>query len=397
MVKLYIKYFLFIYILAVSGFEYFYRVALPSLYLLFPFVVFLFYNYGLKFDKKVFNIILPFFLVLLLQTIFYDSPIRFAFALVIRFLVLYYVAKIIGDDFIRIYINTIKVIAFISILFYGLEYIPPIKDLMLDFSNNFVNLAGGGEDAYNKPNFIIYALQTDYEDVAYIRNAGPFWEPGVFVIFLNIALFFNLQIKKKIFESTNILFIICIITSFSTSGYISLLANIIFFTQASRSISIFYRLFIILVLLLIIPAIYSLPFMSEKVNNQIEQSDVSYSRFGAAVVHWRVIQDYPLTGLPYENENSGFEKYTDTVSPNGITEIFVTFGIIGGLFYYFYLYKSAAYLMTLIGNKNKAYMLFLILVMLIFSETMENRPIYLLLLFLPCIGYSKINSSPSLM
>lgn len=384
--KLHIKYSLFIYILAISAFEYFYRVSQPATYLLLPITVILFYNFRLKFDEKVLCIIGPFFSVFLLQTLLFNSSWYYGFTLTVRLLVLYSVAKIIGKDFIIIFINTIKLIAFISIVFYSIEHIPFFQDLMLTISNDFTNLGSIPEITYDKPNFIIYTLQTDY-NYSYIRNAGPFWEPGVFAIFLNIGLFFNLFLKKVFFEITNILFIICIITTFSTTGYIALIANITFFTLANKKIDSYFRIILILFLILSIPAISSLPFMKEKVNSQIEESDISYSRFGAAVVHWNIIKDYPLTGLPYDETT--YSKYADSISPNGITEIFLRYGLIVGLLYYFFLFRATNFLMQLIGYKGKGYMLFLLLILLIFSQTMGNRPIYLLMLFLPLIGYFK--------
>ena len=43
-------------------------------------------------------------------------------------------------------------------------------------------------------NIIIYNFQTAVllEIVGFLRNCGPFWEPGMYAVFLNIALAFNL-------------------------------------------------------------------------------------------------------------------------------------------------------------------------------------------------------------
>ena len=386
--KLYIKYFLFIYILAISSFEYFFRVTQTATYLLFPIVLFLFFNYNLRFDTKVITVLLTFASIFVLQTILFHSPLYYAFTLVIRLLALYFAAKIIGANFIGIFINTLKIISIIAIFFYVLEYIPPIQNMMLNFSTHFTNLGAKPDDELiNKPNFIIYALQTEY-DFGYIRNAGPFWEPGVFVVFLNIALFFNLFIKKKFFERTNILFIVCIITTFSTSGYIGLLANITFFALASKKISIVYRVIMILLLVGSVPAIMSLPFMKDKINENMEQSDLSYSRFGAALVHWQIIQDYPFTGLPYDT--TSYDEYADNISPNGVTEIFVRYGVICGFLYYFFLFRASKSLMQFMGYRNRGYLLFFIFVLLIFSECLGNRPIYLTFLFIPYIGLNRV-------
>lgn len=392
--KLYVKYFLFVYILAISSFEFFFRVHLVATYLLLPLVLLLFNIYNFKFESKVIRILIPFFLAYILQSLLFNSPIHYAFTLSIRLFVFYLTIKIIGIDFINIFIKVIKIISLVSIIFYSLEHITGIQNIMLNFCQHFTNLGTEQRTVpvteMYKPNFIIYALQTDYE-FSYIRNAGPFWEPGIFVIFLNIALFLNLFLKKKFIERANIIFVTCIITTFSTTGYIVLLLNLAFFAFAGKKISINNRIFIILLLLIMIPFISSLSFMKGKIDNQIEQSDVSYSRFGAAIVHWKIIQDYPLTGLPYDETT--YSEYADNISPNGITEIFLRYGVIVGFLYYLFLYNSSVFLMRLIGYKKKGYMFFIILILLIFGENMGNKPIYLILLFLPLIDYHKTNNS----
>ena len=110
-VPIQLKYFFFIYILAISTFEFFFRISQVATYLLFPIAGFVFYYYKKRFDYSVLIIILPFFLIYILQHVFYDTPIYFAFSLIIRLLTVYFSLKIIGIEFIKIFINTLKIIS----------------------------------------------------------------------------------------------------------------------------------------------------------------------------------------------------------------------------------------------------------------------------------------------
>jgi hypothetical protein len=113
--------------------------------------------------------------------------------------------------------------------------------------------------------------------------------------------------------------------------------------------------------------------------DQFNDSDVSYSRFGAAVVHWNIIKDYPITGLPYDETT--YSKYADNISPNGITEIFLRFGVIAGFIYYVFLFKASSKMIKMFGNKKKGLGLFLVLTLVLFSETQGNKPIYWAIIF----------------
>jgi len=388
--KNFIKYFLLLYVVAISGFEYFFRVGLPATYFLFPFALLFFIVFKLKPDLFVIKIIVPFFIVFLLQHWFYHAPVNYAIALVIRLLTFYLVAKIIGKEFLIIFINIMKIIAIVSIFIYVILYIPSINELLLSFSKRFTNL-GSNLDLYpDKPNFIIYCFQIKMkESLMFYRNSGPFFEPGAYVLFLNIALFLNIYFKNKLFNFTNILLIVNIVSAFSTMGLTALMLIVLFYSMSLKSIKLFHRIFIIIVLVVSIPVVSSLPFMNEKIATQISAVDISYSRFGAALVHWNIIKDYPITGLPYDDKT--YSNYADDISPNGITEIFVRYGAIAGIIYYIFLFRASSTIMYTLNYKKHGFFLFMILFIVIFSETLGNKPFYWTLIFsqIPFSNYLK--------
>ncbi len=368
--------------LAFSSFEYFVRARGEAIYLLFPVVTFIFFYSKQKFDFIVLKFILPFVFVFLIQSLFYGSQFSWSITLGIRLITMYFCAKIIGKDFIKIFIETLKVIAIISLVFYVFQYIGPTYSFMMSLSNKITSL-GIRSESINvdvlRPNFIIYVMSVKLEGFNVYRNSGAFWEPGLYVIFLNIAFFLNMFITKKIINKTNLIFIIAILTTFSTNGFIVILMSLALFTSINKSVSLPVKILLFTFLIGVLPAIMALPFMSKKVDDQFNQSDISYSRFGAAVVHYNIVKDYPLTGMPWSEET--YLKYADNISPNGITVIFVRYGLIAGIIYYILLFRLCSTIMALFGKRNSGFALFLVLVVSNFGQTTGNSPIYWTFIF----------------
>jgi hypothetical protein len=379
--KNFIKYFLFLYLLAISGFEFFFRATSEAIYILFPIVSFLFIFSNRKFNVLFFKIISVFLFVFLLQSILFNSPYYLSITLLVRLLTVYFSISIIGKDFFLIFRKTIKLIAIISLIFYFLQYFNSFYNLFISLSENFTNLNSNLEDVKNRPNIIIYSIQEleKFKISSFYRNCGPFFEPGIFVVFLNIALSLNLISNKIILTKENFILIIATLTTFSTNGYIVIVLNLVFFMFYNRNFE--YRVFSIIAFCALIPILINSSQVGGKIKLQIDDSNVSYSRFGAAVVHWNIVKDFPITGLPFEKNKKTYSKYADDISPNGITEIFLLYGIIGGIFYYYWLFRAAVSICKLVKREKKATWLFIIFVVVLFSQTQANQPIFWAIIF----------------
>ena len=83
-------------------------------------------------------------------------------------------------------------------------------------SLNSVNLIANGSGNYYS-NLFIYI-----NSVTQKRNMGMFWEPGAFQTFLSLALFFDIA-GNTINIKRFLMLTICLITTFSTTGYIALI------------------------------------------------------------------------------------------------------------------------------------------------------------------------------
>ncbi|WP_129365281.1 hypothetical protein [Lutibacter sp. HS1-25] len=320
----------------------------------------------------------------MLQTFLFGSPFYFALTLGIRLITIYFTVKLIGQDFVKIFIQSIKIISIVSLAIWLFQTFGGYGVLMT-IASKFNNLGVEANDVLvlNRPSFIIYTIQTLDKGQLFVRNSGPFWEPGLFALYLNIVLFINLFINKKIFDKTNLLFIICIVTSFSTMGFVTLILNLTFVALLNKAVSLPKRIFMITFLIVSVPIIFSLPFMHDKIEENYSKSNLSYSRFGAAIVHWNIVQDFPYTGMPSGEElmSKFYSKYANNISPNGITAMFTKYGVFVGFFYYFLLYRCCLTIMELLGEKKKGYALFIILVVVLFSETQGDQPMYWAIIF----------------
>jgi hypothetical protein len=372
-----VSYFLIIALMALTGFEFFYRAQDLLLLPVFAVAAFYFYKRGYKLNQSLLSIIIPFFTLSLLQTILgYNKNILTTAFLLISFVMYAFIAKITGPKFILLFIKLVLFFSVISLVFFTLTYVEPFMALITNNIAPLFKSLGAKSDDYvlgtENRNIIIYNFK-NYAS-SYNRNSGPFWEPGMFVVFVNVALLFNLVIFKKLFAKRNIILIVTIITTFSTTGYIAFLFILLIYT-------IFYSnsklKFLYLSLLFVISFyIANLDIIKDKIQNQY--SDTSgISRFGATLVHYQVITEFPFTGV-----GDGASRYilnlTDAESTaNGLTFVFVKYGVLLGIAYYIMLCRGCISIMDIYTDKKiMGYCFFALLLILAFSQDITVRHFY---------------------
>lgn len=146
--------------------------------------------------------------------------------------------KLNKEQFLNRFINTVYVLAGISIICFTVQIIAPdiLKSLFSQYDSNFQSYAGWGvngatyitQQAWGK-----YLFTFDERNVT--RNMGVFSEPGCYQIVLNSAIFVLLFLREYIdFEPKQYnkrLFVMCIalVTSQSTTGYIGLCLLLLFY------------------------------------------------------------------------------------------------------------------------------------------------------------------------
>lgn len=184
------------------------------------------------------------------------------------------VVLILRNLFIQYYIKIIIFFAIISLICFMLNSFGLILPYIPIQSTN---LDGGN---IMRVSSLLYTqlYNINSEELA-LRNCGPFWEPGAYQGFLNLAitlLILTNNIRDKKFWINIAILIVTIITTFSTGGYIVLFFNLLLLIYMEKNVSQFTKFFVCLFLLsLSISVFFNVNFMYEKIKDDSNRLGVT--------------------------------------------------------------------------------------------------------------------------
>lgn len=133
---------------------------------------------------------------------------------VILFSVLLLLNSVSTQKVLLFFRGTMSVLCVISLLFF-------ITTIVFKWSFPFSYYFGNGK-VFGNYGFIYsdFIYSVDFESFHNVRMNGIFWEPSVFSVFIIISLFINSTYKDRYFYFRLILYVVSLIFTFSTSGYI---------------------------------------------------------------------------------------------------------------------------------------------------------------------------------
>lgn len=382
--------FLILFFLATSGFPSFlkFKALIP---ILLPFIITKLARGNKSLSKK--GLFFMWFIFFFSIIHFFVGHLTFvgSISFVLYFLTILYSALFIGENFSHIYIKVMTFLSYIAIVIWLTIFLQPsLHDFFVNMAS-FLPQMMTEEWIENSTNngvslYLYYLpLKTSTEYTTFIRNCGPFYEPGLFASYLSIALVLNFCKNHKLFQKNNIILIIAILSTASSAGYISLALIILY--------SIFYeenkytKIFMIFLFILLWKPISELDFMSNKIMNNYEGSlETSSSRFGAILYHSEKIIESPFIGfaggaLPTTN----FDRFMDTknleriVSPNGLSYVFVFWGIPCAILFYIFLYKGIRKYIGIEKSKGEIFFIFIVILSSAFSQTITTEALLLLI------------------
>lgn len=293
-----------------------------------------------------------------------------------KFSIAFMIPCVLGEKFRYAYFRAITFTAAVSLVFFALYY----------FFGWYTGMSFGREHS-----ILIYNQLIGDEP----RNSGMFWEAGAFQGYINLVPVLFFQDLKQLWKQERlscIILILALITTFSTTGYIVLM-----FILGAAFIKQTHNYFMkglvgIIASFAVIFAFTSFDFLGEKIQEQldtaatIEYGEVSWSRFGAAIVDSYEIARSPLTGNGFMMD-ARYPKLGDLMagSGNGFTGAINVFGIIVIFIYLVQLFKQAP------GKDafNKVIYV-LAIVLMLQGEFFLNYPMFWALLF---IRFPKSNSN----
>ncbi len=379
-------------LIAVSGFPYF-MVSQVNFFLLFVFAALVYLKRSVPFEPQLLVVVFAFLVVEVLQYFVLRAVDLVTISgTVIRMFLSIFILCLVRGKFITYFVNILYVLSLISFLFFIPSLLfPPFFNFFVTHICPIFNSPFADPDGF----YIVWPtnLLFCFHDcvLSEFRNPGPFWEPGLFAVFLTLALLFNLILEKKLWTKKNMVFILALISTFSTAGYIALFVLLFSFYIVNQSL-----VKKIILSLLILPALltlyFSLDFLSTKVEQNINMAgSTTSSRFGSALIDFTDFLKSPYIGWGRGALRYGGRTFTffsdDQHRNNSVTDVLATYGLFLFLFYFYSYYSSLKSLCLTNGfNTHFAFYALLVILILGFSQSIFLKPFFYSILFLRFIG-----------
>lgn len=232
----------------------------------------------------------------------------------------------------------------LQIGFYRMAIAVAVISLIFYVLVNYVHSAGPFLYYYSE-NGTQYATNFFYTYITYwpMRNAAFFREPGVYQIYLNVALLFYYNINRnKTIDKYVIIILLAIFTTLSSAGIVMGIAILVFRLLQTRNAGAMQN---VLVLAFAMVAYVGISFMFDAIFYKVmlgtEESGSTFARYYSLSVPMRICFDYPFFGCGANEFTSLLRDYRvdggDYLTPglvtNSITVNFATSGFFVGIMY----------------------------------------------------------------
>lgn len=305
--------------------------------------------------------------------------------LVLTILIPYAIYSIIGLNFPRYYVKAMLIICIVSLPFYFgslisssfYHYIQsiPEKYSFLDPSE------------YNRQ-FILHSATVAKDSFSgLLRNAGPFNEAGVHALFLTIGYYFNFITSKKLFNFTGVIFLLSIIFTFSTAGYLGLF---VLFIGLYSELKIHPVLKVVALILLIVFAInfflsnelmYSKIQTEYNVASERDLNEFTGGRFFGARKAIVVLQNYPIFGRGLTHATRETDEFSAQFLRYGIMSEFGKIGIPFAILYLIMLYRGIiSYQYNYKSKKFLSICFYIALLLNLFSQSFSLYPVLMIII-----------------
>lgn len=326
-------------------------------------------------NKKCIYLYLPIYILVLSLAINQNFSMGYVVKALILWITYHLVERINLESFQKIYTNIMTAICGYSLFFYILSNL--FWDRMVPFYEKFPEI--------NRSNIVFFynmGLTNLAKDLySRSRNYGIFQEPGAYVIFILAALMFLLfsQRKSKNFLLKFVILSATLLSTLSTTGILcfALLITVYFFCTHKLNINKLTLLMMVFggtIILLFQP--YIIERIFEKLIPHAGYIDHSFSgRIYAIIINIKIWLQNVLLGVGpkhYIEEFYGMKNVLPASvwvsQTNTILGIFSVFGVIlGGQFVYLlFRFSNKIYYKKWVG-----YLIFLIWILLLFSQDYE--------------------------
>lgn len=358
-----------------------------AIVILFLYSAFLFKKYGKNFDKNIINIV-----IIYLASIFYYF-LAFGWIdffqsakMLIVIMIGYMVITLMGIRFLTLFDKILYTLTVISLILY------PIQVLLFDQTLSIVTLTSSfiplNEQGDELKSILLWGIDYGADN----RNSGFVWEPKAFANFLLIGVFFNLIVNKFKVNKRLVVYIIALLTTLSSTGFIIMFFVIPLFILWNTNTQ---RFFIYLIPSIIFaPFIFGLDFVSEKAifewNSRYDYVNLlhdnrnfekrSLGRLPSMMVDYQDFLKQPIVGFGMQKDERTQSRYTKLVRVNGLTDWLASFGVIGMILLIVGYSKGWGNILTLYRLRGRIFIV-VALLMIFFATTVTNHTFWICLLF----------------
>lgn len=364
-------------------------------------------------NQKVFLVLCFVYALIGIQVVFFRGfSLAAIYFPLITFLLPYIFMKIFRLQFFYYFIRVLYVIAIFTTPIWLLQSIYPPFDALLQNAIHavfpyswgstprslLIYTAAWGENLYNS-------------DFGVYRNSGLFHEPGAYAVFLNLALITNTYLTGKKFSRRNIVFILAILTTISTAGYISLFIILSYFIWNQRT-NILIKILSLIVFFVVSFNLYqSEEFLKSKIEKQFEnqiQSAIEEEgkhraesgRFFAFYTSFELFKQNPIFGrgiIFATSQKASGEMHEQASYTYGLMGILACYGIIFGVFFTLNFWKGFK-ILSLITNQKTGYVAFsFIAINLALSSQIFIMSLFCIYILMLGINYSYPKSKRSIL
>lgn len=221
------------------------------------------------------------------------------------------------ERFFGSFCKAMAFICFCSIIFTSASYLVPS---LIRLFPSIVNTAGARIYTCGFAGVYEEYLAVGFGPRVIIRSTGMFWEPGVFQIFINVAILFELFKMKKRSLARIAIYLIALALTFSTTGYITFGLILLLFYLFKSKAKMYKKIVALTSLTMIVLFLYFL--LRESVifelvfGKLIDNENGSMNvRKASVIINWEIFTSNPLTGIGMERMEEEFlyRSYNSTL------------------------------------------------------------------------------------
>lgn len=309
--------------------------------------------------KGLFELLLPICIIFSIQTFYVSSySLNTTIHYILKIFMAISIVFLCGKNFARYFATIIFVYALISLVCFALNS----RGIVIPYQPITENITVDGGNIYRVYNIVYTQLYNPLSAGGLtLRNCGPFWEPGAYQGFLNLALWFEMtmqQERNRFWKYRIFTLIAAIITTFSTGGYVVLFVILLFYFSKERSISFGAKVLVLSLLLIFSAYTYlTVDFLGSKISG--DSGRLNFNFFESA--------DFFQTLAGYGVDPNSF-KTSSLESASSLFNLFKYYGAFG-----FIIFMS-----NLFMNKTPYPLLYFTIMSLILMNEpfLSNSPIF---------------------